>query len=368
MRGDGLYRIPRSRFWYYKLKENGRWRGISTKTSNYGHAKRVRSKALQEQEEGRMPQGEISRWSFERAASQYLQGAEMRVRANSLRKERFFLVRPMKLFGRLACDQIHGAHIHQLQAEMKHDGCKNTYNNLVLGATVRVLRFAKVWQRIRDDVSRLSERENKPVARVLQPEQKKRLFQVAGSNPNWIVAYAAGLIAANTTARGADLKGLHWVDIDMFEGLMAIPDSKSEAGKRRIPLNRDATLGFRILLERASALGIAGPEFYVFPACEHSHINGMRPQKTWRTAWRNLTGAAGLKGLRFHDLRHQCITELLEGGAPEAAVLSIAGHVSRKMMEHYSHIRMEAKRKAVDGLTPVATVEHEHSSSGLRVN
>jgi integrase len=53
------------------------------------------------------------------------------------------------------------------------------------------------------------------------------------------------------------------------------------------------------------------------------------------------------------DLRHQCITELLEGGAPEAAVLSIAGHVSRKMMEHYSHIRMEAKRKALEELSPV---------------
>jgi integrase len=35
--------------------------------------------------------------------------------------------------------------------------------------------------------------------------------------------------------------------------------------------------------------------------------------------------SCGLKGLRFHDLRHQCITELLEGGAPEAAVLSMLG-------------------------------------------
>jgi integrase len=118
-------------------------------------------------------------------------------------------------------------------------------------------------------------------------------------------------------------------------------------------LNPDAVLAYRILLERATKLGIAGSEFYVFPACENSRIDGTRPQKTWRTAWRNITRAAGLKGLRFHDLRHQCITELLEGGAPEAAVLSIAGHVSRKMMEHYSHIRMDAKRKALEGLLPV---------------
>ncbi len=30
--------------------------------------------------------------------------------------------------------------------------------------------------------------------------------------------------------------------------------------------------------------------------------------------------------------------------------MALAGHVSRTMMERYSHIRMEAKRKAVDTL------------------
>jgi hypothetical protein len=32
-------------------------------------------------------------------------------------------------------------------------------------------------------------------------------------------------------------------------------------------------------------------------------------------------------------------------------VMALAGHVSRAMMERYSHIRMEAKRKAVDTLS-----------------
>ena len=30
--------------------------------------------------------------------------------------------------------------------------------------------------------------------------------------------------------------------------------------------------------------------------------------------------------------------------------MAIAGHVSRKMLERYSHVRMEAKRKAVESL------------------
>ena len=30
--------------------------------------------------------------------------------------------------------------------------------------------------------------------------------------------------------------------------------------------------------------------------------------------------------------------------------MAIAGHVSRKMIEHYSHIRLEAKRAALDAI------------------
>jgi len=33
--------------------------------------------------------------------------------------------------------------------------------------------------------------------------------------------------------------------------------------------------------------------------------------------------------------------------------MRLAGHVSRAMMERYSHIRMEAKRKAVDDLSGI---------------
>jgi hypothetical protein len=56
-------------------------------------------------------------------------------------------------------------------------------------------------------------------------------------------------------------------------------------------------------------------------------------------------------GLRFHDLRHHAITELAEGQASEQTIRSIAGHVSQKMLEHYSHIRLDAKRTALDALS-----------------
>jgi hypothetical protein len=37
-----------------------------------------------------------------------------------------------------------------------------------------------------------------------------------------------------------------------------------------------------------------------------------------------------------------------ESGAGDEVIMSIAGHVSRAMLSRYSHVRMEAKRRALD--------------------
>jgi integrase len=60
--------------------------------------------------------------------------------------------------------------------------------------------------------------------------------------------------------------------------------------------------------------------------------------------------ASRLPGLRFHDLRHTVVTRLLEAGEPDHVVESITGHLSRRMLEHYSHIRLKAKKAALDRL------------------
>jgi hypothetical protein len=56
-------------------------------------------------------------------------------------------------------------------------------------------------------------------------------------------------------------------------------------------------------------------------------------------------------GLRFHDLRHHAITELAESQTSDQTIMSIAGHVSPKMLAHYSHVRLGAKRTALDALS-----------------
>jgi hypothetical protein len=41
---------------------------------------------------------------------------------------------------------------------------------------------------------------------------------------------------------------------------------------------------------------------------------------------------------------------MAEAGVPESTMLAIMGHMSRAMLERYSHIRMAAKREAVQAL------------------
>jgi hypothetical protein len=45
-----------------------------------------------------------------------------------------------------------------------------------------------------------------------------------------------------------------------------------------------------------------------------------KPAKKWDGAWRSLRDAAGLRGFRFHDLRHTVVTDLLEAGEPEHVI------------------------------------------------
>jgi len=144
------------------------------------------------------------------------------------------------------------------------------------------------------------------------PQEKVRLFETAASKDEWVAAYCAAVIAVNTTCRSVEIRSLRWRDLDLVKSVVQISRSKNEAGHRLIPLNDESLAALSVLRQRAELLGDGEPDHFVFPSCEHNQFDFTRRQKSWRTAWRNLTETAGLKGFRFHDLRHQAITELAE--------------------------------------------------------
>ena len=135
---------------------------------------------------------------------------------------------------------------------------------------------------------------------------------------------------------------------------------KNSSRPRKIALNRTARWAVEQCYKRALHLGACQPEHYLFPlrlnrektapGVKHrDKYDPARPASRWfvRKSWDKLRAATGLNHLNPHDLRHQCITRLLENGAQPETVRAIAGHVTQQMMEYYSHIRRQAKYDAV---------------------
>ncbi len=53
------------------------------------------------------------------------------------------------------------------------------------------------------------------------------------------------------------------------------------------------------------------------------------------------------------------ITELAESGASDQTIMGIVGHVAKQMLKHYSHIRMEAKRSALEAIVRKSNAPNE---------
>jgi integrase len=221
------------------------------------------------------------------------------------------------------------------------------------------------------------------VGKVLPADLKRKLFETAGSKPEWAVAHCAAVLAVSTTCRGVEIRNLRWQDVDLFSRVATIRRSKTAAGHRTIPLNGDAMAALGKAAGARTGTWQQRTRALCFSGLRDTSliIDPLRPQKSWRTAWRKLVlgdGAAGrtggardaldsgrglrgaiaawkraeipLHGLRFHDLRHQAITEMAEAGVSDATLMAVSGHMSRRMLEHYSHVRMAAKRTVLDKL------------------
>ena len=244
----------------------------------------------------------------------------------------------------LLCD-IDASRIAAYQAARKSEGASARTLNKELQVLRMILKRYKLWANLQGDVR--FERESEGIGQAITEEQETALLVACDKN---LLLSTVVSLALNTALRKNEIRTLRWQQIDLIARTLAVGRTKTEGGSGRvIPLN---SVAYAAVVRWASRFPQAKPEDYVFPACEDARIDcpkpneekidASRPMKGWRTAWRRGLKDAGLS-IRFHDLRHTCITKLAEGQASEQTLMSIAGHLSRKMLEHYSHIRMAAE-------------------------
>ena len=361
--------FKRGRIWWTDFSVNGQRYRQSLHTKDWRKAQSEETKLIAQAESGRLTLSgqKFARLAFSIAAERYLSDGLTRWAPRTIQTERERSRPLVAYFNATEVTKISAESVRDFMAKRKACGISNRTINRERDFLRGVLKMAKRWQLIADEVRPLPGGEN--VGRALLAEEKLKLLKTAASKPEWQVARLAMILALNTTMRGCELRALRWRDIDFLERTVTVRRSKTEAGKRLIPLNANGWDAILELRERSKHLfgESLSPDWHLFP-----HAEGFsKPDPTqpmwrggWRTAWRNISREAGLKGLRFHDLRHHAITELAESDASDQTIRSIAGHVSEKMLGHYSHIRLEAKRRALDALSGKRTEPSQGNVGG----
>jgi integrase len=359
-----LYRRSGSKKWYYKFKYNGAVIQRSAKTSNRTIAVRA-----EQRHKNRLAEGlhDIPRPKktplFSKAASEWLESRRGKIAPNTFRNYTLHVASLTTEFGgRLVCD-VRAADIERLQSKRLESGLKGRTINLEVGVLAQILRREKLWGYLADSVPRLAERHD--VGKQIPREDEESLLlpaiQSSGSPallPLYILSVDTGLRASEIRAlRHRDL-ALEWSNGVIASGQVVVPKSKTVAGTGRVvPLTMRACGALTLWLARFPD---ATADSFVFPrhgvtlaAGRYPRIRDVqldRPMGEWKTAWRRALRIAGVK-YRWHDGRHSFVSRLAENPhVSESTIMGMAGHVSKRMLERYSHVRMEAKRAAISAL------------------
>lgn len=139
-------------------------------------------------------------------------------------------------------------------------------------------------------------------------------------------------LAIATGIRQANVFRLEWAQIDLERRIAWIHPDQAKAGKPvRVPLNDDA---MRVLRAQQKARDRReGGREWVFVG-----KGGGKPPTEIKTAWKAATTAAGVSGVRWHDLRHTWATWHVMQGTPLEVLKELGGWADLRMVMRYAHL------------------------------
>lgn len=263
---------------------------------------------------------------------------------------------------RLVCD-IRPEDIAALQLRRRSEGKSPRTVNMEVNALRQILKHHGLWGAISDRVRHLRERQD--IGKAISPEDEKKLIDASAESrspallPLFVISIDAGLRRDEIRSlRHKDLR-LNWDRGSIIKGAIVVCKSKTDAGAGRVvPLTLRACAVLTLWLARFPT---PGPDDFVFPRFSvgisgnkrspiFANVDPKRAIGEWKKAWHDACAKAGVH-YRWHDCRHTFITRLCEDPTvSEETIRALAGHVSKKMLERYSHIRMKAKENAIAAL------------------
>ena len=191
--------------------------------------------------------------------------------------------------------------------------------------------------------------------------KEARLFLAAASGDRfqarWLIAVSLGL-------RQGEVLGLAWRDVDLDQHVLAVRQTlqyrpgegfhlvppKTARSRRIVPLPDAVVDALKLRREQQETDRLAaGVEFWedwllVFTTRFGTPLS---PRNNYRD-FRRLVGAAGLRRVRLHDLRHTAASLMLAQGVSPRVVMEILGHSQISVtMNTYSHVTPASSREAV---------------------
>jgi integrase len=357
----------RGKVWWYEFEFRGQRVRESTGSESKTlavKAERQRRRELEESANGiraaRRPM------LFPIAVKEWMAANRARWSESNISIQQFNLKHLSAYFGAMLLADITPEQIGKYQGIRQQEKASNRTINMEVSTLRMMMKAARLWVHISQDVRMLPERRD--IGRALTPDEEKRLFD-ACRNSAQRALYPAVVIFCNTGLRNAELRCARWNQVDFLKSEFQVGKAKTAGSEGRIiPLNQAALGAFK---EWKGRWPNAKPENFIFPTeklmfkGEGSPEKGImtaydvdpgNPLGAWKRAWNTAKKQAGVE-CRIHDLRHHFISALAQTQTADATIQAISGHLSRKMLEHYSHVRLEAKRRAVEALDAVQAVQ-----------
>jgi integrase len=264
-----------------------------------------------------------------------------------------------KALGNVLLPELTEVRIREYMQARKAEGAGGRTINMEVSMLARAIgkSWAVLWPKVKRN------EEPKDTGRALSAEEQDRLLTALEEARSPVLStFVKGLLL--TCMRCGEFTGMQWGQVDLAQRVMTVGKAKTSSGTgRQIPMNQEL---FDVIKDHAQwfteRFGETLPTHFLFPAGECWPNDPTKPSKRFKTAWGNLREKAGVR-CRIHDLRHTALTNLAESGASDSTIMALAGHLSRAMLERYSHIRMNAKRQAVESLSLKPKVQATTQSS-----
>jgi integrase len=170
----------------------------------------------------------------------------------------------------------------------------------------------------------------KPRQRRLEAGEEDALLAACKASRAYYL-HSFVVLAIETGMRSGEMLAMRWEHVNFTNRTVFLPDTKN-GSPRTVPLSTRALNAIYTLPRSINGR--------LFRSGYHSIHNAFQLAITKAQAMKP-DSETFLRGLRFHDLRHEAVTRLFEKGLNPIEVGMVSGHKTLSMLQRYTHLRSE---------------------------